>query len=106
MPLLSIAPLRGHWFAVGVRDPQHRSLQQRGLLIVRSGLNAVWSGRFVASAFRRWSPTPLCDTLGCVHPLSDGFHRGLRPRRDSLVRPGLLGGHRFLCFSLSSDFSD
>ena len=37
MPLLSTAPLRDHWFAVGARAPQHRSLQQRGLLFVMSG---------------------------------------------------------------------
>ena len=32
-----LAPLRDHWFAVGARFPQRRSLQQRGLLFVRSG---------------------------------------------------------------------
>ena len=37
MPQLSIAPLRGHWFAVSAGAPQCRSLQQRGLLFVRSG---------------------------------------------------------------------
>ena len=50
--------------------PQHRSLQQRGLLFVRSGFHSVWSGRFVATAVRRWSPTQLCGALGCVHLLS------------------------------------
>ena len=34
---------------------------------------------------RRWSPTPLCDTL---------------PRRDPLIRPTSLGGHRSSCLSL------
>ena len=60
-PLLSIAPHLHHWFAVRVPDPQHRNLQQRGLLFVKSGFTP--SGRFVASAVGRWSPTPLCDTL-------------------------------------------
>ena len=36
-PLLSIAPLCDHWFTGGVRGPQHRGLQQRGLLFVWSG---------------------------------------------------------------------
>ena len=42
---------------------------------------SVSSGRFVAAAVRRWSPTPLCDTLGCVHPHNKGFHRNLLSRR-------------------------
>ena len=41
-------------------------------------LHSVWSGRFVAAAVRLWSPTPLCDTLGCAHILREGFHRGLK----------------------------
>ena len=47
MPLLSIAPLRDHWFAVDARAPQHCSLQQRGLLFVRSGFTPclVWEIR-------------------------------------------------------------
>ena len=44
-------------------------------------LHSVWSGRFVDSAVRR-------------------------SQRDSLVRPTPQGGHRFSCFSLSSDLSD
>ena len=88
MPLLSIAPLRNHWFAVSARTRQHRGSQQRGLLLVKSGFTQ--SGRFVASAVRR-CPTPLCDTL---------------PRRDPLVRPTPLGGHRSSCLSVLSDFSD
>ena len=38
-PLLSIAPLRDCWFAVGVLAPREGSLQQRGLLSVRIGLS-------------------------------------------------------------------
>ena len=78
----------GSW--LGARAPQHRSLQQRGLLCVRVWLHSVWSGRFVASAVRLWSPTPLCDTLNFVHLLSEGFQRGFRPRRGPLFRPRLL----------------
>ena len=40
---------------------------------------------FVAAVVRRWSPTSLCDTL---------------PRRDPLIRPTPLGGHRSSCLSL------
>ena len=40
-----------------------------------------WSERFVASADRRCSPTPLCDTLSCVHLHNEGLHRGLLSRR-------------------------
>ena len=38
-PLLSIAPLRDCWFAVGALAPQESSLQQRGLLSVRIGFS-------------------------------------------------------------------
>ena len=79
------APLRDHRFAVGARAPQHRSLQQRGLLFVRSG----------------FTPSSLWDSLSlrfveglqhhCVIPL---------PRRDPLVRPTPLSGHRSSCLSL------
>ena len=61
-PLLSIAPLRGCWFAVGVLAPREGRLQQRGLLFVRSGF------------------TPSLCSTGCVHPHSEGFHRGLDRR--------------------------
>ena len=43
-PLLSMAALRDHWFAVSVRDPQHRSLQQHGLLFVGSGFTPCGLG--------------------------------------------------------------
>ena len=95
-----LAPLRDHWFAVGARVPQRRSLQQPGLLFVKVWLHSFWSGRFVASAVRRWSPTPLCETLGCVHSPSERIHRSLRPRRGPLVRPTPLGIHRLSCFSV------
>ena len=35
------APLRDHWFAVGARAPEHRSLQQRGLLFCLWGLTSL-----------------------------------------------------------------
>ena len=74
-PLLSIAPLRDHWSAVSVRDPQHHTTMSSDVCEV--WLHSVWSGRCVAAAVRRWSPTPLCDTVDCVHSLSESFHRGL-----------------------------
>ena len=73
--------------------------QQRGLLFVKSGITLSALGDFVAVAVRRWSPTPLCGSLGCVHLLSEGFHRGLLSRRGPLVRPTPLGGQRLSCFS-------
>ena len=50
-------------------------------------LHSVWSGRFVASAVRRWSPTPLCDTC---HGVILWF----------FFRPTPLSGHRSSCLSL------
>ena len=71
--LLSVAPLPDHLFAVSARSPQHCNLQQRGLLFAKSDFTPSGPGRLLASAVRWWSPTPLCGTPGCVHPLSEGF---------------------------------
>ena len=89
-------PLLGlrHFVIIGSRlvlaPSQHRCFATTWSAVCEVWLHSVWSGRFVAPAVRRWSPTPLCDTL---------------PRRDPLVRPTPLCGHRSSCLSLSSDFS-
>ena len=49
-------------------------------------------------------PTPLCDSLGRVHPHDEGLYRGLLPRRGPSVRSAPLACHRSSCLSLSSDF--
>ena len=77
--------LRGHWFAVGARAPRHCNLLVSCCFCDDWFLFLVFK-RFVAAAIRRWSPTPPCDTLGSVHFLSEGFHRGLLSRRGPLVR--------------------
>ena len=58
-PLLSIAPLRDRWFAVGALAPRRRNSLQCGLLSLRTGIS-VWSLGYFATASRQWSPTPLC----------------------------------------------
>ena len=68
-PLLSIAPLRDCWFAVGVLDPQEGRLQQRGVLSVRIGLNLSHA------------TSPSRARLKCLRAVSTlivkVFHRGL-----------------------------
>ena len=78
-PLLSKVPKRDRRFAVEARAPRHCRLKQRVLL-----LSLVWETRRLPSLYR-WFPTPLCDTLGCVHPLGEGLHRGLLSLRDRWV---------------------
>ena len=63
-PLLSIAPLRDCWFAEGALAPREGSLEQRGLLFVKSGFSGLKClSRFslVSSPASQcqWSPTPL-----------------------------------------------
>ena len=45
------------------------------------------------------TPTPLCASLGCVHPHNEGLHRGLLSRRDPSVRSAPLACHRSSCHS-------
>ena len=75
-----LAPRRDHWFAVSAWAPQHRSLQQRGLLYVRSGFTPSGLGdslplRFVGGLQHH------CVILWAVSTLSVSIHRGLRSRR-------------------------
>ena len=51
------------------------------------------------------TPTPLCDSLGCVHPHNEGLHRGLLPRRDPSVRSAPLACHRSSILFLLVSFS-
>ena len=85
-PLLSIAPLRDRWFAVGALAPRRRSLlQRRGLLSLRTGIS-VWSlgcfsdpcvsfSRYVSftclaeMSLSASSPASLCRT-GRPHPFA------------------------------------
>ena len=94
-PLLDLAPLRDHWFAVDAQGPREGSLQQRVLLTVRSGLRG-----FAVPVARLRFPIPLCDTLGCVHPQHESFHRGLLSLRGPLVLLTPHAGHRSSCLSL------
>ena len=50
------------------------------------------------------TPTPLCDSLLCVHPHNEGIHRGLLPRRGPSVRSAPLACPRSSCLTLSSGF--
>ena len=54
--------------------------------------------------FSNTTPTPLCDSLVCVHPYNEGLHRGLLPRRGPSVRSAPLACPRPSCVSLSSGF--
>ena len=94
--------LRDRWLAVGARAPWSCSLQQRVLLTVRTGLRGRC--RCGPSVFSNTTPTPLCASLGCVHPHNEGLHRGLLSRRGPSVRSAPLACHRSSCLSLSSDF--
>ena len=96
--------LRDRWLAVGARAPWSCSLQQRVLLTMGTDLS-FWSfGRFVAAAVRRWfsntTPTPLCDSLGCVPP-DEGLHCGLFATAWSVGSFGTAGVSSILA-SLSS----
>ena len=71
-PLLSIAPLRDRWFAVGALVPRKRSLQQCVLLTMRTGFSFSRNFSYTCSAEMS---VPLFS--GCVHRRK-GFHRGLR----------------------------
>ena len=71
-PLLSIAPLRDRWFAVGALVPRKRSLQQCVLLTMRTGFSFACNFSYTCSAEMS---VPLFS--GCVHRRK-GFHRGLR----------------------------
>ena len=99
-PLLDIAPLRDRWFEVDAQGPREGSLQ-RVLLTVRSGLRG-----FAVPVARLRSQIPLCDTLGCVHPQNEAFHRGLLSLCGPLVLLTPQAGHRSSCVPVSSDFSD
>ena len=78
-PLLSIAPLRDLWFAVGARAPRSCSSQQRVLLTVGTGLRGSLPLRSVGG-FHHRSNTTVCFS-GLCPPLNEGLHRGLLPRR-------------------------
>ena len=84
--------LRDRWLAVGARAPWSCSLQQRVLLTMRTGLRGRC--RCGPSVVSNITPTPLCDSLGCVHPHYEGLHRGLLPQRGRSVRPAPLACHR------------
>ena len=45
------------------------------------------------------TPTPLCDSVGCVHLHNEGLHRGLLLRRDPSVRSAPLACPRSSCLS-------
>ena len=64
-PLLSIAPLRDCWFAVGALAPQEGSLQQRSLQSVRIGFSFARYFSFARSAeisVSLWSSSPVSRT--------------------------------------------
>ena len=63
------------WLAVRARAPWSCSSQQRVLLTLRAGLRGRC--RCGPSVVSNTTPTPLCDSLGCVHPHNEGSHRGL-----------------------------
>ena len=84
-PLLSIAPLRYCWFAVGALAPREDCLQQRGLLFVRIGFS--WLKCLSTASQCQWSPTPLCGLLHGV------IRRFVRHR---------LAGHRSSCLKCLS----
>ena len=83
---------RDRWLAAGARAPRSCSSQQRVLLTVRTGLRGRC--RCGPSVVSNTTPTPLCDSLGCVHTHYEGLHRGLLPRRGPSVRPAPLACHR------------
>ena len=95
--------LRDRWLARGARAPRSCSLQQCVLLTVRTGLRSRC--RCGPSVVSNTTPTPLCDSLGCVHPHYDGSHRGLLPRRGPSVRPAPLACHRSSCLSRLVSFA-
>ena len=95
--------LRDRWLAVGARAPWSCSLQQRVLLTMRTGLRGRC--RCFPLVVSNTTPTPLCASLGCVHPHYEGLHRGLLPRRGPSVRPALLACHRSSCLSRLVSFT-
>ena len=63
-PLPQHRALRDRWLAVGARAPRSCGLQQRGLRgRCRCGPSVV----------SNTTPTPLCDTLGCVHLIRKAY---------------------------------
>ena len=70
-------------------------------------LSLVWKVRCRCgpSVVSNTTPTPLCDSLGCVHPHNEGLHRGLLSRRGPLVHPAPLTCHRFSLFFVVSLFT-
>ena len=95
--------LRDRWLAVGARAPRSCSVQQRVLLTMRTGLRGRC--RCGPSVVSNTTPTPLCDSVGCVHPHNEGLHRGLLSRRGPSVRSAPLACHRFSCLSRLVSFT-
>ena len=91
-----LAPLRDRWFAVSARASRHCTLQQRGLLLARSG-SSSWSLEIRCRCGSSVISNTLCASLGCVHPHNEGFHRGLLSRRGRLVRPTPRGVPILVC---------
>ena len=115
-PLLSIAPLRDCWFAVGaLAPPREGSLQQRGLLFVRIGfswlkclsrcsraVSTLITKVFIAASDSEQQlcvgdPTSLCLVCEifchCSSPVVSNTTVWSAPRRNPLVRLASLGGH-------------
>ena len=79
------------------------SLYGRGILQQRVLLSElVWKVRCRCgpSVVSNITSTPLCDSLGCVHPHNEGLHSGLLSRRGPSVRPAPLTCHRSSLLSL------
>ena len=94
--------LRDRWLAVGARAPRSCSVQQRVLLTMRTGLRGRC--RCGPSVVSNTTPTPLCESVGCVHPHNE-VHRGLLSRRGPSVRSAPLACHRFSCLSRLVSFT-
>ena len=96
-----LAPRRDHWFAVRNRVPQYRSLQQRGLLFMRSGFTPSGLGdslplRFVGGLQQH------CVILWAVST----FFVRFSTRPHVTAWPVGSSNDRLSCSSLSSDFSN
>ena len=107
-PPLSIAPLRDCWFAVGALAPREGSLQQRGLLFVRIGfswLKCLSRCSRAASTLKTKVFIAASDS-GIVACFSVSVVSNTTvwsaPRRDPLVRPAPLAGHRSSCLKCLS----
>ena len=85
-PLRGNVPLRGRWFAVDARAPWSCSLQQRVLLTMRTG-------------FSRAVATLIMKVFTAASMVSNTTVWSA-PRRDALVRPTPLAGHRSTCLNV------